>query len=377
LAVATALLLVVFCLPTIEAQEHTLEILEDQLSAQPDADNGDRISTTVGIRNNGPRVTGLTFKATLKGSDGSVNEHSVTPNEEEPSIEAFSVAWFEIEFPETVLSETLEGHLIVEAVEDVVPGVVPLTLNYIPTEHKVLGIGGLDANGIMWWSFWAGVAMLVISAIAGALVDPDVPAKIFKGRLGELKVDMDKNWASTLTVVGGVLTTLVGAGFFPDEPEILTKAAFQSLSTLFPILVIVAGFVVTAASALFKVEQPWEEETTMHWTEDQQGKVTTTKKTETGVTRTVPVLPFMIGSSIVFWAVMGQLATTIILFEELQIAGHFARSTMTLAQVFFSVLLALGFIYVLYSVTKTVGQAVVPDPSKRRELAPLPPVHLP
>lgn len=322
-AVFLVILLSIVLLPqSTLAQGHKLQILGEEISVQPDEENQNKLVSIITLSNNGPTISNLVFKAiSLDGKDIQV---SVIKGG--TSIEGYSVAQFTIEFPDEI-EETVTGHLIVEA-PNVEPAIQSLTLEPgqpgADNEINILGIVALDSSQILVTSFKVGFVGLFAATLITLLIESSFNFKeVFKTRLvKELGWKFTENWLSSFVLVGGLFASFTASSMMPESTEIIGVEGFTALSFLFPLLIIISPFVVRGLESL---GSGWAHE------EDK--------------TRRIHVLPFLAGSSIVIWAVTGQLAALGILFEELKIAGTFTDNVAQNGQIFLLILWLLGVFY--------------------------------
>jgi hypothetical protein len=138
--------------------------------------------------------------------------------------------------------------------------------------------------------------------VTGALLYPLAPAFVlvllggaFAGVRGEwsdlvgvLPADVDsKSFASTLTAVGALLGTVIGAGVLPEETTTLSRAAFVALKLISGVGVVVAALVYAA------LEWPV-------WTDVEPKKAGEETRQQRTMHGTVP--GFLVASLITVWA---------------------------------------------------------------------------
>ena len=152
--------------------------------------------------------------------------------------------------------------------------------------------------------------------------------KMLECRMKGLNWSFIENWASTLVAVGGILATVLGSQVMPEKTVILSAQEFQFLNLLFPILIVVsavsAGYFECAGKELRKNSAIILDDT---------------DKTP------LLILPFVAGSAVVAWAVIGELLTTSVLFQELYLADTISRFIAISAQIFLILLCILGLFY--------------------------------
>ena len=335
--------LIVLCLAlaiaySVSAEAYSLEFIGGPINVVPDVQSNNQMLATVTVRNNGPEVTDLAFRAVSdQGENIQLNVY-----EGGKAIAAYSVAQFKIEFLE-IGPEKVTGRLVIEA-SNVIPAVEALTLD--PTAGKIginlLGIVTLDTNAILIFSFILGFVLFVgplIHIVLYHINEKDMKiSEIFHARMDGLNWDFKGNWASTFVALSGILGTLVGAEILPENPTILSKQGFQTLSLLFPVLIVSAPFLLVASNTLF--EKPEMEVITPNTGKDKKDKEDKAEATP------VLISPFVLGSAVVGWAITGELITLMVLFQELKIAGYVSCIVSLSSQILLGLLLVLGLCYV-------------------------------
>jgi hypothetical protein len=139
-------------------------------------------------------------------------------------------------------------------------------------------------------------ALLVSAAIVGSRV-PAIRGRGWLGaRMGQPTWDYTKSWASTFTVVGAIVTTLLAAsGVVPAKPTLLPKLVYQIDGLFFGALIIVAPFVFIAFRSQETIQS-------------QQGDVTTQYQGY--------VSAYLLATTVTLWAVLGEILTVILLVWE-------------------------------------------------------------
>lgn len=117
-------------------------------------------------------------------------------------------------------------------------------------------------------------------------------------RIGPASWDFSRSWGSNLTVVGALLGTIISAGVLPERLAV-PKATYAALNLLFAALIVLGPFIYNATRRQVDVSRSAEV------TEPQfQGYVWS----------------FLLATAITLWAVLGEIATTFAIFNELQAA---------------------------------------------------------
>jgi succinate dehydrogenase hydrophobic anchor subunit len=155
--------------------------------------------------------------------------------------------------------------------------------------------------------------------------------------MGPATWNFSQSWASNITAVGALLGTILTAGFLPDETA-LPKATYAYLNFFFGVLVVVAPFVYTAVSTPVPVHK----------------RTPGTQAQFQGF-----VAGFIVAAGLTMAAVLGELCTIFLLFNEIQAVN----SVPGAAEIFVGILLAIAgvlvFVYTWVSV-----QAIIKDQCK-------------
>jgi hypothetical protein len=154
----------------------------------------------------------------------------------------------------------------------------------------------LTGSGIVLYPFLAGLLLVGLRA-AWICVESKSVSWLTCAK-GQANYDFGKSWASTLTVVGALLGTMLTAGVLTNADR---KAEFASLNAVFLMLSLVAPLAYSAAAARPAADRA---EGTM--------------------------LALLIASGITLWAVFGQLATMGLLIDELHANDRLSSDLRTL-----------------------------------------------
>ena len=167
------------------------------------------------------------------------------------------------------------------------------------------------------------VLLVLIAAASDAALSPTV----LRERMGPISFDFSKSWASSFTVVGGILGSILSAkGVVPDKPQFMPAPSYAALNLLFVVTVILAAFVYRATSTPANTASP-------------QGG--------TDVQYQGFVWGFLIASALTLWAVVGELATTLLLFGEISSQSAYSQPVFWL---FFVLVLAVAVLVLAYAV---------------------------
>ncbi|MBN2388940.1 MAG: hypothetical protein JXB85_18135 [Anaerolineales bacterium] len=322
-----------------------LEILGESIMAEPEDAVSTSMLTVVTVRNNGEAIDALAFRA-VSNEGGSI---VVYVQGGTTSIGAFAIAQFILEFPDLVSEET-SGYLVVEAA-GIEPAFASLTLKPLPDlpPDRILGVLVPDINWILVWSFIVGFVLLFVASLSGIFVKFKREKKLgvrqtLACRMKGLKWKFEENWASTFVAVGGLLNVVASSKIIPEKPVILGEHGFQALNTLFPILIVLAPFLLSALNAIAKEPK-------------KNGKLILEEDGKTPLL----VLPFVIGSAVVTWAVVGELLTLIVLFQELFNGDYISGAVTQVSQVMFLLIGLLGLFYAWEKIIQTSLSAKTPE----------------
>jgi hypothetical protein len=146
----------------------------------------------------------------------------------------------------------------------------------------ILGIAGL-----VWLPLVVALVLVVSGWIIAALSD-GVNAS-YRDRMGVAKWSFSESWASTLTASGAILGTILAAQLLPDPEEAkrVPKDAFIMLNLMFGVIIVIAKSVYNT----FRFENNGEYEGFVGF--------------------------FLVASTMVLWAVLGQLLALWYLLDEI------------------------------------------------------------
>jgi hypothetical protein len=182
---------------------------------------------------------------------------------------------------------------------------------------------------------------LIFAALLVAIRALDLkgkPGYKLNDSMGPANWDFSKSWASTLTIVGAVLGTILSAsGVVPATTKYLTHGSYAALNLLFGIVVVLAPFVYRALGRSTRV-------------------LATSPAAEVNYEGTV--LGFFVAVFLTLWGVIGELATSCLIFAEVQIS-------QTVLDLFLAILVVSGGLLLVY-VWRSCGW-VVRDQREHRE----------
>jgi hypothetical protein len=290
------------------AQTSKLTLVEPE-SLTLATEGGSAPTQTVWVRNSNPKVALVTFSAEVVDSDG--KRHTVAAGSAPRRIGADQVKAFRVTLKDIPSDGKLNGQLVARA-PGVHPGSIDLQLGPNSDLTSTLNL------------------LLLIPAILAALF---ILVRYFtlKGatgvdlgsRLGTVDFDFSKSFASTITVVGAVLGTVLTASVLPEEPELLSKQQYTALNLVFGAMIVLAGVVYAATERPKRDSTPEPDKTRKY-----EGFVWS----------------FLLSTGLVMWAVLGELACLLLIVSELDRADLFTTSAI----VVFIVLMATAALAILF-----------------------------
>ncbi len=180
-----------------------------------------------------------------------------------------------------------------------------------------------------------GVLLCLYSAIQLKNLNPKVT---LLDRMGSSNWDFSKSWASNLTVAGAVLSTTLSVAALPELTHHLNKAGYAVLNVLFLLLVALAPFVFNLIRKPI-ISQTAPDGPTLEF----QGFV----------------VAFLIACSVTICAVVGQMTTLIILFDELAFATFAPFVVVRFFQVFIAMLMLGLALYASTTIISTAKSQVI------------------
>ena len=155
------------------------------------------------------------------------------------------------------------------------------------------------------------------------------------GPFGPANWSYSESWASSLTLVGALLGTVLAASVLPEKLDLFSKAGYSAFNVFFGMLVLVAPLAYAAGQ--IRVENDENKK--------QQYKGTT--------------FAFGLASVATLWGVFGELLTVGLLFREIEKAG--SLSTRLVGASFF-ILSLIGLATILYA-WRRMRQILESDPA--------------
>src|SRR5436305_321262 len=107
----------------------------------------------------------------------------------------------------------------------------------------------MSATAIETWVVFGALVIAALLVLAAAGSTGALSPAVLGERMGPITFDFSKSWASSFTLVGGVLGSILSAkGVVPDKPQFMLAASYSALNLLFVVTVILAAFVYRATS---------------------------------------------------------------------------------------------------------------------------------
>lgn len=136
-------------------------------------------------------------------------------------------------------------------------------------------------------------------------------------RMGPVNWSFTDSWASTLTILGAVLGTILGADLLPAETTNLPSDSYPGLNLFFGVLVALAPLVFNATRRPEKVANPVGDD---------------------GIQYQGVVWAFLLGTTFTLSGAFGEIATVYLLLAELEEPGAITTATLGV----FSVVMTVG-----------------------------------
>jgi hypothetical protein len=274
--------------------------------------------TTVTIRNDGADDVTLSLSAVIGKGTADVKPSRLT-------VKGLKVKPFQLTVtPDKSNRDTSGGVTFTAAASgSAPPAVLPLVIK--PEQHHD------RAAALLLFAPLVFAALLVLGRV---LTLSDI-----KSTFGPANWSYSESWATSLTVVGALLGTILGAGVLPDELDLFSKAGYSAFNVLFGMLVLVAPLVYVAGQNRIK---------------DAAGKTQRYQGT---------TLSFAIASVVTLWGVFGELATVGLLFREIEKAGGLSNVLVVVSWI---ILAAIIFVAVVYT-WKRMRLILEQSPAARRD----------
>jgi hypothetical protein len=176
---------------------------------------------------------------------------------------------------------------------------------------------------LAWWVIYGSLILAAGLMVYRAMTVSDRLGK----RMGPVNWDFSESWASTFTVVGAFLGTVLGeSGVVPETTHYLPKAAYGGLNLLFGLVALLATLFYTAVRS---VKTP-------------HGKTGVKEPQYQGF-----VWSFLVATALTLWAILGELETVGLLLAEIRYVGAIPGSVIAVLGILGGVSLILVCAYVL------------------------------
>jgi hypothetical protein len=230
------------------------------------------------------------------------------------TVAAHDAARITLTFTQTEATSGGPGSVVIGA-EGFAPAVVPVSIA-AATSASV---------GVVPVLAFALIAGLVFVGLRLATLSKDVA---WNGRLGSVRWDFGRSWATNITTVGAILGTVTAAGLLPQTGRSLVPGEVAGLSVFFGLLAVLSGFVYTVLSRpVLDLDEPARQ----GW-----------------------VLPFVIAAGMTIVAVVGELTTLVLLLVD----GALAGSNVEIAVALLFLVVAAGGLVLVYA-WSTMGWTLV------------------
>ncbi len=179
------------------------------------------------------------------------------------------------------------------------------------------------AHGLV---LWTGIVALVFVVLRTFTLLRARACRL-SDRMGPANWDFSESWASTFTLVGALLGTILAQADVVPEPTLfLSNAAYGGLNLLFAVITVLAPLLYNTVRG---IQDPPDDTAGQEPKEPQyQGFVWS----------------FLLASAMTFWAVLGELGAMYFLFREIVAGGALSLSAPFLTGLFV-ITLALLLIY--------------------------------
>jgi hypothetical protein len=289
------------------AQAEGLEVVQPDNVLFTIAD-GKSKTVSVWVSNATSESVAPEFDLAVEDGDGKALNGLTVVAEDPKPVGPSSVGRYRLSVQGVNSDTKASGRLVVRK-DGVPPGSVTVSIGPEPNL-----VAGAD-DPLVIAAVIAGILFVIGLAIARGTTDLTRP-------IPTVGFDFGKSVATTLTAVGGVFGTVLGASVVPAETSTLSKAAFTALSVLFVVAIAIAAVLPSVSQA-------------------NDGS-----KTRLGL--------FWVAAIVTTWAVFGQLYTLWLLLGELGAQQGFSGAGLTL----FKGLLVVGAVAMLYYVPVRIAKVV-------------------
>lgn len=284
-------------------------------------DSGEKTaSATVVLVNGGQDVDELSFSAVSVDADAAAVKVEASGNR---AIFAGGAAPITLSFSSAEAIGDFNGHVV--ATSGTVAAERDLKINEKDTVP-------LSVNIIIFGSFLIGAAFAVVRALT------------LRPRLSYLLSapgwDFSKSWASTFTVVGAVLGTVLASLVLPATPERFSKATLAGMNLIFAAAILLAPF-------LFAITESPQD------VDDSDGK---TRKRGQGT-----VAGYLMACGLTLTGVIGQLITVFFLLDEIESNNALPDEALQFLFLFLFAAAVLVLVYAWRTIGWTAANATAPQ----------------
>jgi hypothetical protein len=276
------------------------------------------VSASVVVVNAGPKVDQLDFSAVSDDPDAPEVAVSASAGS---SVPANGAARVDLTLRSEEALDDFSGHLVAAADGATAERDLEIaTKNELPFSVNLIIFGSLA------------------SAAALALIRASTLRDRLGHRLGSPSWEFSKSWASTFTVVGALLGTVLSSLVLPETTERFSKETLAGMNLFFGVAVLVAPLVFAASERLQPV-----------------------KKDETVANSPVEMQPqgsvagYLTASAFTLGGVFGQLFTIFFLLSEIEAKGALPEDALILLLL----MLALALVLTVTYAWKTLGWTAV------------------
>jgi hypothetical protein len=296
--------------PVAAAQPQQQLSFADDAGLKIEVDNDEKTaSDSVVLVNSGPKPSQLSFTAVSQDSDASTITVEPTGS---TTVPANGAARIDLSFISDDSLDGFTGHLVA-------------TGDGAAAERDVTFDVSFDSR---WW-----VNAIIFGSLLFAGVLTLWRAVKLRGRLGHRLAtpnwDFSKSWASTFTVVGALLGTILSSVAFPESPERFSKETLAGMNLLFGVAILVAPFLFSETERARLVMKDGASQVQAHGT----------------------VAGYLRACALTLTGVVGELVTVFFLLAELQSNGALPDEGLILL----GVLLAIAWALVAVYAWKTMG----------------------
>jgi hypothetical protein len=330
-AISAACLASLCWIPVASAQssaQPSLQFLSPETLEKSLEDGKDSLTTEVTVQNNSGQTQEVAFS--VLGAD-----HPVTvTGPSGASLAAYGSKPFTLTLGPSELGHTSTGVLLVKG-QSIEPDTLSLTVKPATTYPAWLFLIVFGSLGLA----------LVFIVVRWLTFRRDAKCTL-TSRMGPVGWKFTDSWASTVTVVGALLGTIVASNALPEETTLQPKITYAGLNFLFGVVIVLAPLLYTSTAAPVQLTRR-----NVHGKEPQfQGYIWT----------------FLAASCLTIWATVGELATVVGLFNEIRLANSLPLAVVVLLLVLVVVAIVLLGRYSWTSIASRIEFQYERTPRRRR-----------